>query len=298
MRQPRTSLTHYVCFVVFISTVSSVFFRHDLSSLLHLAIQDDRYSHVLVIPVMSALIVYLNRRRIFAHLSYGVVAGIPPFFAGAALYWVSQTQLRNLDANNRLSVVILAFVLVCTAGFLLCCGSQAFREALFPLLFLLFMVPIPTPVLDAIVVSLQAGSAVMTYALYKLLGVPVLWDHFKFLLPGVQIEIAQECSGIRSSLSLFITSILVSYLFLQSSWKKLFFCAFTIPVVILKNAVRIVTISSLGVYVDPGFLHGRLHRYGGLPFSLVSVAILVPLLLVLQKERAPGRGVNRSETAN
>jgi len=123
----------------------------------------------------------------------------------------------------------------------------------------------------------------MTYAVFKLLGVPVLWQHFKFLLPGVEIEIAEECSGVRSTFALFITSILTGYVFLQSNWRKASFSLFTVPVVIFKNAVRIVTITCLGVYVNPAFLHGKLHRYGGLPFSLVSLAILVPFLLVLQK---------------
>jgi exosortase len=208
---------------------------------------------------------------------------VPLLAAGVALLWFAQTRLSTVNSNDRLSVVVFAMVLVWISGFMLCNGMESFRAALFPLLFLILMVPIPTIVLDNIVLALQNGSAVMTYALFKLFGVPVLWRHFKFLLPGVEIEIAQECSGIRSSLALFIASILTGYLFLQSKRKRAFFSLFTIPVVVFKNAVRIVTISCLGVYLDPAFLHGRLHRYGGLPFSLVSLAILVPLLLALQK---------------
>jgi hypothetical protein len=53
--------------------------------------------------------------------------------------------------------------------------------------------------------------------------------------------------------------------------------------VIFKNAVRIVTISLLSVYVDDRFLYGRLHRYGGLPFSIVGLALLAPMLLILMR---------------
>jgi hypothetical protein len=63
------------------------------------------------------------------------------------------------------------------------------------------------PVLDKTELALQTGSAAMTDALLKLFGVPVFWQGFKFSMSGVQIEIAKECSGIRSSLALFITSI-------------------------------------------------------------------------------------------
>jgi exosortase len=165
-------------------------------------------------------------------------------------------------------------------------------------LFLLLMIPLPTVALDSIVLALQKGSAVVTYALFKLFGVPVFWQHFKFLLPGVEIEIAEECSGIRSSLALFITSLVAGHVFLQSTWRRVAFSLFTVPVVIFKNAVRIVTISCLGVYVDPGFLHGQLHRYGGLPFSLVSLAILVPFLLLLQTgERSHGKSPGPTDEA-
>jgi exosortase len=185
------------------------------------------------------------------------------------------------------------------AGFALCYGTESFSAALFPWMFLLFMVPLPVVALDKVVLVLQKGSAVMTFALFKLFGVPVLWRHFKFLLPGVEIEIAQECSGIRSSSALFITSILAGYMFLQSNWRRAVFSLFTIPVVIFKNAVRIVTISCLGVYVDPRFLHGKLHQYGGIPFSLVSLAILVPCLLALQRgERSHDESSETAELAN
>jgi exosortase len=203
--------------------------------------------------------------------------------AGIVLFFVAQSQFSDLNSTDHLSLVMVAIVLVWMAGFVLCYGMKSFRAALFPLLCLLMMIPIPTIALEKIVVALQEGSAVMTYALFKLMAVPVLWQHFKFSLPGVEIEIAKECSGIRSSLALFITSILAGHVFLQSNWRRLSFSLFTVPVVIFKNAVRIVTISCLGVYVDAGFLHGRLHRYGGLPFSLISLAILLPLLFALQK---------------
>jgi len=279
---PRSLTAHDLRFALF-SVLSLVLFRAPLGTLISLSLRDDRYSHVLLIPLISASLVYLQRKRVFNRPSYCPSKGIPLLAVGMLLFYLAQEQFPALSADDRLSVVVLAIVLVWMAGFILCYGSQSFRAALFPWLFLLLMIPIPAVALDSIVLGLQKGSAAMTYVLFKLLGVPVLWHHFKFLLPGVEIEIAEECSGIRSSLSLFITSILAGYVFLQSDWRKIVFSLFTVPVVIFKNAVRIVTISCLGVYVDPGFLHGKLHRYGGLPFSLVSLVILVPFLLALQK---------------
>lgn len=284
MHQLRTSgnLTgHSLLFAIFGIFVLP-FFGQSLENLLTLSLRDDRYSHIAVIPFISAFLIYLQRKRIFANVQYSASCGLPLLAGGIALFCVTQIH-PFAKSTDELAIVMLAIMTVFAGGFALCYGAAPLRAAAFPILLLLLMIPIPTVVLDEVVLGLQKGSAVMTYALLKLLGVPVLWQRFKFLLPGVEIEIASECSGIRSSLALFITSIVVGYVFLQSVWKKAFFSFFTVPVVIFKNAVRIVTISCLGVYVDPSFFHGKLHRYGGLPFSLVSLAILVPILLRLHK---------------
>jgi exosortase/archaeosortase family protein len=85
--------------------------------------------------------------------------------------------------------------------------------------------------------------------------------------------------------------IVAGHLILRSSWSRASFALLTIPIVIFKNAVRIVTISWLGVYVDSGFLYGRLHRYSGLPFSLLALALLAPVLLLLVKTEQRGKTI-------
>ena len=283
----RPWTAHHLWFGLF-SIVSLLLFGRYLIALARLSLRDDRYSHILLIPIISACLIYLQRRRIFTSPRFALLKSAPFLAAGAVLFCFAEMRLSALNSIDHLSVVVPAILLIWTAGFVFCYGTQVFRTALFPLFFLLLMIPVPTVALEKIVVALQNGSAVMTYGLFKLFGVPVFWQHFKFLLPGVEIQIAEECSGIRSSSALFITSILAGHLFLQSNWRRILFSLLTVPIVIFKNALRIVTIASLGVYVDSSFLHGKLHQYGGLPFSLVSLAILVPALLAFQKgERLP-----------
>ena len=111
-----------------------------------------------------------------------------------------------------------------------------------------------------------------------------------FSLRDYHFEIAVECSGIRSCLVLFVTSILAGHLFLRSISAKVYFSLFTIFAAIFKNAVRIAAVSCLTSYVDKAYYSSWVHRNGGAPFSLVALAILVPFLLALQKaETYPGR---------
>ena len=106
----------------------------------------------------------------------------------------------------------------------------------------------------------------------------MLRDGTIFQLPGIVIEVAQECSGIRSSWVLFITSILASYLFLQSPWRRVLLVAFVIPLGIARNGFRILVIGLLCVHVGPQMINSVIHRQGGPLFFALS---LIPLFLLL-----------------
>jgi exosortase len=263
--------------------LSLILLRVPVSALVNFALHDERYSLILLIPFISGFVVWLRRKTIFVSYRYCPTVGMPVLLIGTALLFSMNLQPPLLSQAAGLRVAAFAIVLVWTALFVLCYGMEALRHATFPFLFLLLMVPIPMSLVDNAAVLLQKGSAEMSYRLFELLGIPVFRVGFKFTLPGVEIQVAEECSGVRSSFSLFIASILACHLFLRSKWNQLWFVLFTIPVLIFKNAVRIVTISSLSVYVDRGFLFGNLHHRGGLPFSLIAVAILAVALLILQK---------------
>jgi exosortase len=274
----------YVLFTV-ICVLAVLLFEVPLSTLCRLSQQQEMYSHTLVIGPISVGLVYLNRKRIFRDVRYCFGLGVVLLIAGIMLYRLSHRLSVNLDQNDYLSLAIFSFVVVLIGAFVLCYGTKAFRAAAFPLLLLLLMVPIPGFLLEGIILELQKGSAEVTDALFKLSGVPVLRQGFTFVLPRVTIDIANECSGIRSSLALFITSMLAGYLFLRSAGRRVFLSAFVISVAIIKNGVRIVTLSLLGAYVDRSFLTGSLHhRYGGVVFSLLALAVLVPVLWLLQKQ--------------
>jgi exosortase/archaeosortase family protein len=97
-------------------------------------------------------------------------------------------------------------------------------------------------------------------------------------IPGLDIEVARECSSIRSSMMLIVTTMFLAQLFLRSWWKKALLILVAIPLSVAKNALRIFTIAELGTRVDPGFLDGKLHRHGGIVFF--SLAVVVVGLLV------------------
>jgi exosortase len=118
------------------------------------------------------------------------------------------------------------------------------------------------------------------------LGVPALRDGLVFHLVRFNIEIARECSGIRSSMALLILALLVAHFRLLRFWSKALFIAFGLFMMILKNGIRIATLTLLAEYVDPSFLSGRLHHEGGIAFFLLTLLLLLPVLALLQRLEA------------
>jgi exosortase len=102
-------------------------------------------------------------------------------------------------------------------------------------------------------------------------------------LPDITIEVARECSGIRSSIALALTCLAGSYLLLRKGWLRAALVLAVIPVAVVKNAIRIATLSLLAVHVDPGFLFGRLHHDGGFVFFGIGLGMLFCALRLFQR---------------
>jgi exosortase len=158
---------------------------------------------------------------------------------------------------------------------------------MFPLLFLVLMVPLPDSLLDMVVTLLQRGSFWAAYSIFKMLGVDASSKEYVVFLPGLSIEVARQCSGIRSALSLFVTSLVAGHLFLKGPARKVILALASFPIAIFKNGLRIVVLSLGAIYVDEGFLSGPLHRRGGIVFFLLSLALLALTIWLLRRFGRP-----------
>lgn len=244
-----------------------------------LVLSDQTYSQIPLIPAISVYLIYTWRDLIFKRIGHAWEFGSALVLSGTVSLILARINAFNLIATNQNSLLIFGFVLLCIGMFLLSFGLQAFRAAMFPLFFLLFMVPIPEPLLSHIIVFLQQCSSDCAAWMFQLMGVPFLRHGFDFALPGVTIRVAEECSGIRSTLALVIVSALASKLFLKHPWHRLIFCVFVIPISIAKNGFRIAFLSTMAIYVNPSFLTGPLHHRGGIVFFAIG---LIPLFLILK----------------
>jgi exosortase len=254
-----------------------------LSHLILSSSRGEYYSHIVMIPFVSSFLIYLSRKMIFDDQRYAPKQGIPIMLIGLAVYFLGISAGVQLNDNDHASVIALSAVIFINGAFVLSYGIEAFKDAIFPLVFLIFIIPIPSKLMYSIIHFLQVGSTEFTNMLLWLSGVPFLRDGFVFHLPGQSVEVAKECSGIRSCLALFITALLAGHLFLRTWWKKILLVICVIPIAMFKNGVRIVSLTLLSVYVDPRIIQSSLHREGGIPFFIVALLLMAPILFFLRK---------------
>ena len=272
--------------------ISSLAFYRTLGAVIRYSLaSSDSSSHIVLIPIISIFLLFAERQRIFSITRTRIASGTGLALTGIFLYWMANRGSFPREGNWQLSLETTSVVLVWVAGFLLCYGFVALRAAAFPLLFLLLMIPLPDVILDRAIYALQAGSAEISYLIFQVVGTPVSRHGFLLSVPGVTIEVAKECSSIRSSIALFITCLLAAHLYLRTFWKKLVFVILGLLLSVVKNGIRITTLTLLSVYVDPGFLTGRLHRQGGFVFFLLALLLLLPVFLWMERSDKP-RGPN------
>lgn len=285
-----------LCFA-FLLAASCLLSRTPLTNLAVFATTHDYGSHIFLIAPISVYLVYRKRAQVFSTVQSNVLPSLILFLTAGALKSVAYA----FDARGGIAYLwldIVALLLFWTAAFILCYGIHAFRAALFPFFFLLLIVPAPDFLMQKAISSLQVGSATIAFWLFKLLNVPVFREGLVFHIPTLDLEVAKECSGIRSSVVLLITTLLLAEFLLRTFWSKTVLVASLLPIVILKNGLRIVTISMLTIYVNRGFLYGSLHKSGGIVFYLLGLLALVPMLKLLKKVemRGPdGRSVTPSK---
>jgi exosortase len=262
--------------------LSCLVFVKPLFALVLLANQDGTYSYILLIPLITTWLLYMQRKQPQPEFRFSVLPALV-FAAASALAFFVSLGCSACSPKDRLTIQIFALILLVVAGFVLIQGAARARTSSFALGFLLFAVPIPEVVLNKIIYGLQAGSAEIAEIFFNISGVPVLREGFIFRLPRMSIEVARECSGIRSSLALLILALLVAHFSFHPLWKKLVFVLAGLCMMLVKNGIRIASLTLLANYVDPDFLFGKLHRRGGVVFFLIGLVLLLPVYWFLRK---------------
>lgn len=274
--------------LLFLIAISLVLWGHPLVDTLRLALASDAHTHILLIVPLVVALSFMRVREASATVAPARWTGALILILALLVRSLGALNSAHLSTGNELSLSMFALVVWWIGSVWLCYGVQIVRTLLFPLCFLFLVVPLPERALDWITQTLQYQSAAAAELLFRAVHIPVSRDGVFLSIPGLGIEVAQECSSIRSSTILIVITLVLANLFLRSRWRQVLLVAIAVPLSVVKNAVRIFTIAELGTRVDPGYLDGRFHRNGGIVFLGLALLVVIGLLWILRRSEVRG----------
>jgi exosortase len=230
--------------------------------------EDPNYSHGFLVPVLSAYFVWERRARL-ARITPR------PSWWGAALLLLGLLMLGIGQVGAELFLQRVSLVGVLAGLVLLALGRETLRVLSFPLAFLLFMVPLPAIVVNAIAFPLQGFAAQTATLCLFALDIPVLREGNVITLASTSLEVAEACSGIRSLMALLALGTVYAYFSERTMWKRWVIVAASVPVAIAANAFRVAGTGVLAHYFGAEAAQGFYHDFSGwLVFAAAFILLL------------------------
>ncbi len=230
--------------------------------------RDAYYSHAFLIPPLAAFLVWTKRERLAQIPLDGQFRGLGLILGALLLY-----ALGVWGDVNFLSAISLISVL---GGLLLWIwGRQATRELLFPLAFLLFMVPLGKLLSDAFSNSLQRKATEGAVAALRIFGIPADMLGARIDVPQYTFIVAEACSGLKSIIAMTALAALLAYLVKAPPWKRLVVFAAAVPAAVAANIVRITVVVLVGQCFGAEAAEGFFHGASGVIVFVVGFAALM-----------------------
>ena len=225
-------------------------------------------------PLMLAASLWLlfERRGAIAELPGRPLAGVGSavLALGLLLYVVGRSQsIWIFEVGSQMLVfagLLLAFK-----------GGAALRIALFPIAFLVFMVPLPGPLVAAVTGPLKAGVSYVASELLFALGYPISRTGVILNVGPYLILVADACAGLTSMFSLEAVGIL--YLGIVRHPSRLHNAALSlllIPIAFCANVVRVIVLVLVTYHLGDAAGRGFLHGFAGMLLFCVALMLIVP----------------------
>lgn len=231
--------------------------------------KDPNYGHGFLVPVFAGYVFWKQRERLAKISLKPANFGFLVMVAAIALL-----LLGSLGAElftSRFSMLVLV------AGCVLFLGGRRFlRAIMFPLGFLILMIPIPTIIYNQITFPLQLLASRFATFWLQLINVPVLREGNLIILPNYTLEVVDACSGIRSLMTLITLAIAYGYLTERRLWVRWLLVILMVPIAIVSNAIRIMGAGLLTFHYGPSMAEGFFHEFSG---WVIFVAALILMFI-------------------
>ncbi|WGG49144.1 exosortase B [Rugamonas sp. DEMB1] len=206
----------------------------------------------------------------------GSAAGWPLFVFGMLLYIAGRSQDVLMLEMGSFIVVLLAWILL---GY----GRGALAVQWFPFFFMLFMVPLPGVVVDALTMPMKMAVSYATEHLLYLLGYPIARTGVILQIGQYQLMVADACAGLQTlltleSLGLFYLNIVRH----TSAFRNVLLALLIIPISFTANVIRVITLTLITYHFGDAAGQGFLHGFAGMVLFVSALLLIIGVDSLLQ----------------
>lgn len=237
---------------------------------------DENYSHGFLVPFIAGYFVYLRRNELAVCPVQPSVWGFPVMLLALMQLVVGTAAREQFTLRSSLLLLLIGMVLYFW-------GRQSCRILLLPLLYLIFMVPLPYLVYDAIAFPLRQFVSMASVWFMKMIGLTVLREGNIIMFPAFSLEVADACSGIRSLISILALSVAMAFLLRLSRSGRWLLILAAVPAALATNALRVIMTGILGRYMGVEAAQGFFHEFAGLAMFALAILLLGLMGMLLQR---------------
>ena len=248
----------------------AILYRHVLYDLAQDWWNDPDYSHGLVLPFVTAWLIWRRREKLAALPIRPTNAGVLLLIGGLFLFFVGDLGAELF--TTRFSLLIFSAGLI-----LFFLGWDHLRMVAFPVGLLVLAIPLPAVIFYQITFPLQILASKLGSFLLETSRVPVLREGNVIVLPSISLEVAEACSGVRSLFTLLTLTILYGFLMEEGLAGRLVLVALTVPLALFCNGLRIMGTGILTQYVSPEAAEGFFHTFSGWFIFIIALVTLMAL---------------------
>jgi len=250
--------------------------------------KDGYYSHGFLVPLVCLVLVWMKKRELqdLRRRPQDTGYGLGLIVVGVGIHLISMWWRIHFTSAISMIIVLAGLVLYFF-------GRWILRKLLFPVAFLIFMVPMPLVAIANISLKMKLFVAQAATIIVNRLSMPAIRDGSIILMRNSYVEVGAPCSGLKSLISLLALSALFAYVVKGSHLKKSILFLAAVPIAILSNMLRIVLLCIIseiyGMKVGLGFFHD----FSGFLVFAIALVLLIGVNKALQVSELAGWRVGR-----
>lgn len=236
---------------------------------------DTYYSHGFLVPLISVFIVWLKRSQLSGLKIEPDKSGWIFFMSGLFIHILSAFWRVYFSSGFSLILILIGLIQ-------LSFGKEFLKRLTFPVLFLVFMIPLPLVAIAGISFRLKILAAQIATFIVNKLGIPAIRDGSVISTRHSYLVVEDPCSGVRSLIALIALGALIAYFSNISKVKKSILFLSSIPIAIASNIVRIVSLTLISEIYGAQYASGLFHDIMGIFVFVFAFLALMSVANILE----------------